>query len=65
MEVVFYGTEWYTMSPRDRKVFVVLLAMAQNPIALKAGGLYVLTLDWYSDLFKKAYNLALYIRDVV
>lgn len=63
MEQTFYEAEWYTMPPRDRKVFALLLSMAQNAITLKAGGVFVMTLDWYSDLFKKAYNLALVIGD--
>lgn len=51
------------MKPKDREAFVIFLSMAQNQITWTAGGVSVLTLDWYSNLFKQAYNLALFVGD--
>lgn len=65
LQFSLYNTPWYNWSPKDSRAFIILLSMSQNKLVMNSGGLKILTLDWYSNIYKEAYQISLILGDVV
>uniref|UniRef100_A0A240SY03 Odorant receptor n=1 Tax=Lutzomyia longipalpis TaxID=7200 RepID=A0A240SY03_LUTLO len=52
----FYQTNWYELSLKDQKTFLIILGMAQREYGLKAAGMYDVNLYTFIQIFKIAFS---------
>uniref|UniRef100_A0A240SXS0 Odorant receptor n=1 Tax=Lutzomyia longipalpis TaxID=7200 RepID=A0A240SXS0_LUTLO len=53
---IFYQTNWYDLSLKDQKMFLIVLGMAQREYGLKAVGMYDVNLYTFVHIFKIAFS---------
>ncbi|XP_059608147.1 odorant receptor 4-like [Phlebotomus argentipes] len=51
-----YLTNWYELSVKDQKTFLLILAMAQKDFGLKAAGMYDVNLNAFVQIVKLAFS---------
>ncbi|XP_055692274.1 odorant receptor 4-like [Lutzomyia longipalpis] len=51
-----YLTNWYELSLKDQKVFLIILGMAQREYGLKAAGMYEVNLSTFIQIIKLAFS---------
>ncbi|GAB0099591.1 Odorant receptor [Sergentomyia squamirostris] len=52
----FYEVNWYEMSVKDQKTFLIILGMAQRKYGLKAAGMYVVDIYAFIQIVKLAFT---------
>ncbi|XP_055691283.1 uncharacterized protein LOC129794552 [Lutzomyia longipalpis] len=52
----FYLTNWYDLSLKDQKTFLIVLGMVQREYGLKAAGMYDVNLYTFVQIFKIAFS---------
>uniref|UniRef100_A0A3F2ZDB6 Odorant receptor n=1 Tax=Lutzomyia longipalpis TaxID=7200 RepID=A0A3F2ZDB6_LUTLO len=51
-----YMTNWYDLSAKDQKIFLIMLGMAQRGYGLKSAGMYDINLYTFVQIFKIAFS---------
>ncbi|GAB0096873.1 Odorant receptor [Sergentomyia squamirostris] len=52
----FYEVNWYELSVKDQKAFLIILGMAQRQYGLKAAGMYVVDIYAFIKIIKVAFS---------
>ncbi|GAB0099556.1 hypothetical protein DMENIID0001_154360 [Sergentomyia squamirostris] len=52
----FYEVNWYELSLKDQKAFLVILGTAQRQYGLKAAGMYVVDIYAFFQITKAAFS---------
>lgn len=60
-----YNTKWYELEPRNRRVVVLVLCLAQRPHALSAGPFHKATFGEYWTMIRRCYSFLLFINNAV
>lgn len=53
-ESIWLEVPWYELSPKESRMFITI--MSQQVAELKAGGIYLLTLEGYKDMATDIYS---------
>nr|AZQ24892.1 odorant receptor [Aphidius gifuensis] len=57
-----YASEWYTLPIKCQKILIPIMVRTTHPCTMTAGKLYVLSMDNFSELVKKAMSLFTFIN---